>query len=185
MLAIQDYKVSIATSWNPNRFNSKQWEQWLTTCQYLHLNSIPTKVLITLTPDLFNIPKEQLWGIFENFEKCALLESFLFEPLIGDECNKEADAWLCKFHKWYKKWGFTMKNELEERLSNWRFNCNSTYTMEPDGSIKIGCPQYKRPYILSKCITCDKADICQPCMLQKTCSYPKKLAKLISEEGQK
>ena len=177
MLKAKKNKINIATSWNPNRFTAEQMDTWLVLCRICANENVPIKVLITLTPDLFKMNMREVLSVFDQIEGAGITK-FLFEPLVGDECNREADEWLCKFHKKYKG---NMENELESSLNNYIHNCSSTYTMEPDGTIRHGCPQYKeRVALLEECTTCERAAYCQPCVLQRTCSYPKKLGKLIN-----
>ena len=110
------------------------------------------------------------------------VQKFLYEPYIGkNECNEKADEWLCMFHDNYTG---GMTNLIEEKLDNWNCDCNEIYTLEPDGEIRKGCPDslvLKEKTYCNDCLTCDKVDRCRPCMLQKTCSYPKKLSEKLGK----
>lgn len=171
------YDISIATSWNPNRFTSKREELWLNAIK--ELSSLDILLLITLTEDLFTST-----SIYEILRKVELAgcKKFLFEPYISTkECNDIADEWLCMFHDTYNG---NMNNMLEEKLFNWNCNCDETYTLEPDGIIRKGCPDslmIKEKYICEECLTCNFSEKCRPCKLQKTCSYPQKLLKKLKE----
>src|SRR5574344_965196 len=45
-------KVFIGTSWNPHRFNDREYKKWLSNLKLLEHNNIDCRVLITLTDDL-------------------------------------------------------------------------------------------------------------------------------------
>ena len=175
---ITKYNLSVATSWNNRRFSPALWGIWLNNVRILapilKENFI---VMITLTDDLVSENMEYVNLMLGQIEGAGV-KQFLFEPYIGDvEVHDKADEWLCKVHDWYPG---LMKNLLEEKLRDWNCNCDDVCTLEPDGVIRKGCPDLLASGVMNYCIdcmTCEHSDICRPCMLQKTCSYPKKLAK--------
>jgi len=173
---IKSYDVSIATSWNPDRFTPALYELWFDNLKCL-TGLVDITVMITLTEDLLRIGVGTMVFVLGRLEGVGV-KKFLFEPYIGDlEVHDKADEWLCELHDAYPG---LMTNLLEERLSDWNCNCDETYTLEPDGVIRKGCPDLLASGLQNfcvDCLTCNNSDICRPCMLQKTCSYPKKLAK--------
>lgn len=172
------YNLKIATSWNFKRFTPALRELWFNNVAFLapRLKENFT-VMITLTDDLVSTEPEFMNFILGRMEGSGV-EQFLFEPYIGDfEVHEKADEWLCKVHDCYPG---LMKNLLEEKLKNWNCNCDDVYTLEPDGVIRKGCPDLLASGVQNycvDCVTCEHSDVCRPCMLQKTCSYPKKLAR--------
>ena len=180
---IQKYNLSVATSWNYRRFNTQgnyMLDDWVNNVRVLTKNNVDLLVLITLTEDLLEAPLSEViyyFGIMEG----AGVKKFLFEPYIGlKECNEKADEWLCEFHDSYPG---LMRNLLEEKLDNWKCDCNNVFTLEPDGTLRKGCPDYVGVLELTfntDCITCEYNSKCSPCMLQRSCSYPKKLAKKLT-----
>ena len=168
--------VSIATSWNPHRFSVTQYKKWLRAIGALTSKDVPVRVLITLTRDLFEMDMQDVLDIFMDMEKAGA-DEFLFEHYVGEnECNEEADEWLCRFHD-ESIGNIKMTNLIEERLTNWQCNCDDVWTLEPSGELRKGCPQLASGvHVVNECLYCDKVGYCRPCVLQRTCSYPKKLA---------
>ena len=167
-------KPAIATSWNPERFTTTQYYTWLNNMDVIINRGFDVKVLITLTPSLFGEPMNEFISILDDIEDTGCTK-FLFEPYVGKhEYHDAADKWLCDFVDAYKG---NMENCIIEKLSNWHCNCEETYTIEPTGELKKGCPQFHGVNIPTECLTCENGHVCRPCVLQKTCSYPKRLAK--------
>ena len=101
-------------------------------------------------------------------------------PEATNEYHQKADDFLCKI---YKEWRWKFNNFIVERIKNWNCNCSSVATIEPDGKVKVGCPQYTGNINIRKeCLDCSLANICNPCYLQQSCSFPKKLYQLIKEK---
>lgn len=179
---LKAYNIQVATSWNIERFyTSELLLTWLHNVKKVVSSNIDVLVLITLTPELLRTNFNEVLNIFDMMERNGI-EKFLFEPYIGEiECNSQADEWLCKFHTQYKG---GMENLLESRLENWNCACENVYTLEPNGSIKKGCPDslINKKSFCFDCLSCELSYKCNPCMLQKSCSYPKKLLKLIQSE---
>lgn len=174
---IKKYDLTIATSWNPERFTRAYEDIWYENLRMLCEHDVDVTVMITLTKDLVESSPRLFNFLLGRLEGTGV-QKFLFEPYIGDvEVHDKADEWLCEIHDSYPG---LMRNLLEEKLSNWNCCCDDTYTLEPDGIIRKGCPDLLTAGVQNycvECMTCKHSDICRPCMLQKTCSYPKKLAK--------
>ena len=183
---IKKYKISVSTSWNPQRFINNTIIDW---CYGLYSISKVAKykplVLITLTEDLFN--NKELYNILDGLEGLdgiPYISGVLFEHYIGPEATEEyhqkADNFLCKI---YKEWHWKFNNFIIDKLDNWNCNCSNIKTLEPNGILRVGCPQYNGNIITRKeCLECQFANICNPCYLQKSCSFPKKLYQLVKEE---
>ena len=174
---IDEYNLTIATSWNLKRFTRAEEGMWCENLAKLCQHGVDVTVMITLTEDLLNISPVLMCFYLGKLEGVGV-QKVLFEPYIGDvEVNDKADEWLCDVHDCYPG---LMKNLLEEKLRDWNCNCDDVCTLEPDGVIRKGCPDLLASGVMNycvDCITCEHSGICRPCMLQKTCSYPKKLAK--------
>lgn len=184
---INKYNISISTSWNPLRFNDKTELDWIYGLYTIHrFTKVKPLVLITLTRDLFT--NEKLYDVLDALDGSDDLGSYvsgiLFEHYVGpeadDKYNQEADDFLCKI---YKEWRWKFNNFIIDRLNNWNCNCGNIATLEPNGNLKAGCPQYQGKYeIRVECLNCSLANICNPCPLQFSCSFPKKLYQLVKEE---
>lgn len=179
-LLFKEHKMSIATSYNPQRFPSDRLLfKWADNMRKATNVGIDVIVLITLTPDLFNLPIEKVGEITLHMYTSGV-RGFLFEPYIGEqEYHKEADEWLIKFHEYYKNKKYPVKSLILDKIKDWNCDCSHTYTLEPSGRLRKGCPQYGGTNIPDECLMCDKNDVCRPCVLQKTCSYPKKFAEWV------
>lgn len=171
----KEYNLSVATSWNKTRFNDIQFCQWIDNLNVLTSENVDVTVLITLTQDLLEDDLRHVLYVLGIMERYGV-KKFLFEPCIGSgECNNLADEWLCKFHDMYEG---NMTNLLEERLGEWFCNCDDVHTLLPTGELRKGCPdsfEVDRQFC-DECLNCELSGNCRPCVLQKTCSYPKKLA---------
>ena len=171
---LKNADLSVATSWNPTRFTKEQYDKWIENVWKVRQAKVDTKVLITLTPDLFAMQMEDILSVFERIEGVGV-EKFEFEPYIGSkEYHKEADDFLCRFHDAYKG---KMENHTTRKLYDWNCNCSNVFTIYPSGEMKRGCPMYKGINIVEDCLQCGIAYMCRPCPLLKECSYPKKYAK--------
>lgn len=175
--------ISIATSYNPQRFTESQYELWLENLSSVSKNCIDVLVLITLTKDLFEKPLEEFLKVIDDLD-IAGVKAFTFEPYIGEvEVNGEADEWLISFYKEFLKLNLNIKCSIVEKLDNWNCDCSYTMTLNPVGKLSKGCPQFTQVQVPENCLTCDNAHVCRPCVLQKTCSYPKKFAKWLKENA--
>lgn len=175
---VRRFNLKVATSWNYRRFTPALREIWFENVKVLaRMLDEDFTVMITLTDDLISMEPEFMNFTLGQLEGAGVTQ-FMFEPYIGDvEVHDKADEWLCKVHDYYPG---LMKNLLEDKLWNWNCNCDDTYTLEPDGVIRKGCPDLLAAGVKSYCVDCLSCELsmrCRPCMLQKSCSYPKKLAK--------
>lgn len=173
---------SLATSWNPNRFNKEEYQIWLNHLNILADNDIKTLVLITLTEDLISIKAEVFMDIISDWNPKALY-SIRFENYIGPETTPEfferVDDWLCEV---YKIWNSPIINSTPEYISKCYHDCSNIYTLEPNGTLKAGCTHIQHPYFPNECYLCDRVDVCKPCILQRYCSVPRKFLELTSKK---
>lgn len=175
-----DRKISIATSWNPVRFTESLPEsRWLENLKALAAMKRDCMVLVTMTEDLI---ADNMWdsvlAAFDRIDSTGACSKLLLEHLVDDhmlpDLFQRCDAWLCKLHDAWR-WKFT--NKLEEKLKQgWKFICNDSWTLHPDGHMTKGCPHGKRRTLCKACLTCKRAAECKPCQLQKACTYPEQLA---------
>ena len=105
----------------------------------------------------------------------------MFEQLISDK-NTEThfiavDKWLCDITD---KWNIKAENLILDRVNNWYFDCDSTYTLRPDGEFVFGCPHKYNVSFVQKCLSCSKSLTCRPCKLQSLCSFPKELYRKVN-----
>ena len=168
--------LSIATSWNPNRFSANPFIKvaWLGNIE--RLNTKPL-ILITLDQDLLKYDIKDFIELLHEFENRGIKE-VLFEPLVDnsldDNFQNKVDEWLCNTYDIWRKNNIKIRNKIEEQILHWDFRCDSL-TLEPNGLIRKGCILGNEcNKILDKCLTCNLAKICKPCVLHKRCSfYPK------------
>lgn len=170
---------SISTSWNPNRFNSIQYDVWKKNCKIISDNEIVHTIMITLTDDLFKITAKEFISIASEWINPTLKE-IKFEHYVGNEVTPEyfdkADEWLCEL---YKEWNIPITLGILNKINCWKFDCDEVYTLYPDGRLINCCPHATHGIVASECYTCDKVSTCRPCRLQPYCSYPHKLAELV------
>jgi len=76
----------ISTSWNPNRFNSRQYEIWKNNCNIISKHGIEYRIMITLTNDLFKIPAKEFLDIANEWITPTLKE-LKFEHYVGEEVS--------------------------------------------------------------------------------------------------
>lgn len=181
--------IRVSTSWNPLRFpTDHQYDIWRKNCQKLSDNDISYRIMVTLTTDLIDGWDAETFLHTAHEWLTPTLSDIKFEHYVGEENTPEyfdkADEWLCDI---YKHWNLPVDMELVSRGCSWNYNCSDIYTLYPDGTIKNECPHASARYTPVECVTCERAEICRPCRLQKYCSYPKKLAELIKldKEGDK
>lgn len=173
---IKDYDLDIATSWNQTRFTPKQFDIWIDNLKLLEQYNLSCIILITLTEDLINCDYNTFLTLLSELDKIKSITGIKFEQLVDNskkaEFYERVDNWLCKISK---DWSFSFKNLLLENLNDWNCDCSKTYTLTPSGILKKGCPQYTQTNVLQQCLSCKLANVCKPCILQKECSFPKKL----------
>lgn len=175
--------INIATSWNYSRFNNMEYHMWLKNIERLHRANIPVKILITLTKDLIDSDIYYFINMISYWDREYGIDSILFEHLIDDntslEFNDQVDNWLCEVYKLWEDYKVSIKNEIIDKLDHWYCDCRDTYTLNPDGTIVTGCPHSSKIYMVNECLSCPQSNKCMPCRLQKYCTYPKRLAKLV------
>ena len=179
---------SIATSWNKTRFTAEQEQKWLKNLELFSESHKKCMVLITMTPDLVYSPLDQIIDVLNRIDSTRGVDSILFEHLISDTVTdsfqQDCDSWLCSMHdcwKWPK-----LNNRIEEKVkaNRWKFDCSSTKTILPNGELRDGCPQKTSTCICLECLSCKNSSFCQPCSLQRFCTFPKKLYKKLTEDVQ-
>lgn len=171
---LKKYNIHIATSWNNIRLNKQQYMTWINNIHKINTYNIDCIVLITLTDDLIH-NVEKLTDTLTDLDKTKI-RGVLFEQLLDyskdQNFYEKVDTFLCKISE---NWQYSFKNLIIDKLNTWNCDCKKTYTLEPTGIIRKGCPQYIQPQIVNECLSCSLANICKPCPLQKHCSFPKKL----------
>lgn len=180
---LQERQIPIATSWNLQRFTHPQYIQWIYHLKELSKTNDLT-CLITLTPDLFSqTGTNSFWQTISDVK--SYFSYIQFEPLHDESKTQEfynqTDEWLVQAYQTARKKSLTYLFPQFQKDYQWKFNCAGTYTMHPDGSIRYGCPEYQKTYILPQCYSCQCVTECQPCRLQKCCTRPNKLYSLIRD----
>lgn len=180
---IKENNITVATSWNPRRFTTKQYSQWLDNLSLLENHNINCTIMITLTEDLIEIDPLDFYNQYVSvWDKIKSIKYIKFEPLVDEDKTEEfyemVDDWLCLLHQYWKT---HIINILENELENHFCKCENVYTLYPSGDLKHGCPMYKRTKVNMSCFGCNLSHICKPCVLQQHCVYPKKLYNLLKE----
>lgn len=164
----------IATTFRP----SKQWFKNLK--EVSSINDFGIRILVTLTNDLIRqVPSKLIESLLFLKQNECNIDSILFEQLLDenktDSFYKAVDEWLYSIHFIYNLEDLGIRSIIVDQILNgWYFNCKNVYTLDPDGTIKQGCPQKERYKTLDKCYMCEKANRCRPCVLQTKCVYPHK-----------
>jgi len=172
--------ISLATSLSWGRFNQEQYLKWKNNLEKLKQKNIHCKLLITMSEQLIKEVKPYIMiGILKNLDRYSI-DAVAFEQLIDKTKDAEfydsVDDWLCKLHDF---WPTILKMEntiINQIKKGWIFNCENVYTLHPNGEITGGCPQKEEYKIVEKCYTCERNEHCRPCILQRQCTYPHKLA---------
>ena len=169
---IKHYNISIATSWNLKRFTNDQLNKW-----FDNIKKVQCDVLITMTDDLITKSgTEKMFEILEHLDNFGTVKNIIFEQVVDDRMNEQhyeqVDNWLCNIHD---NWHFKMNNAIEDKLEKCILDCSKVKTLEPNGILHNGCPQFKTVHIVNKCLSCELNKICKPCILQKHCTFPTKL----------
>lgn len=178
--------LSVATSWNLNRFSPVEYYSWLNNLKRLHDNGISCRVLITLTKDLIKCDIHEFINVIKIWDnEYHAIDSILFEQLIDENATPEfyaqVDEWLCKVHALWEINSICIENTIVKKLEHWHCDCTNVYSLHPDGRITNGCPHTENVHVPNECLICPQSDKCIPCRLQKYCTYPKKLAQLVKE----
>lgn len=163
--------IDIATSWNPNRFNIVTYNIWLSNIGRLKNKPL---ILITIDQDLIKFNKFKLLSIMNELYMRGVRE-VLFEPLVDnsldDTFQHRADMYLCDIHKLWKEYKIPVKSLIEEQILDWDMRCDSK-TLYPNGEVKRGCILGDECHkILDKCLHCQFAKVCKPCVLHNRCSF--------------
>lgn len=115
-------------------------------------------------------------SLLREWDNIESVEGILFEPLLDYQMSKDlherADLWLCNL---YDKWNFRIRNLIADKVMKWNCNCSDVWTLNPNGKLIRGCPQFEKKFVLNECLGCNLAGICRPCHLQHICSFPKNL----------
>ena len=178
----KEHEIALATSWNPKRFNEEQYKLWVENLRKLGENGLKCIILITLTEDLLSY--ENFDSLLREWDNIESIEGILFEPLLDYQMSKDlherADLWLCNL---YNKWNLRIRNLIADKVMKWNCNCSDVWTLNPNGKLIRGCPQFEKKLVLNECLGCNLAGICRPCHLQHICSFPKNLYKKVLEDA--
>lgn len=176
---------SVATSWNPYRFDNIQYEMWYHNCNWLSkATGIRPALLITMDNDLLNMGVDNFLKVIDDWDS-SMFKGIKLEYYNGynkDNYFNQVDEFLCELHS---KWRSDIYNDIVDRVKHWWHDCSGVYTLNPNGIIHHRCPHNMPPTVPNECYTCDRVDICRPCVLQQQCSFPKKFSQLIESEGDK
>ena len=170
---IKEYNLDVATSWNPNRFDNKQYELWIKNIAILLDNQVKVTVLITLTEDLF---KSNLKTMLEDLDILSnqYLVGVQFEQFVQSTIKlvQQSDEFMVKI---YDNWNYKYDNLLALKYKEGNLNfCNSIMSLLPNGDLKIGCPQTENNQLLNNCFECKYNKVCKPCIKQTTCTFLKR-----------
>lgn len=178
---------SVGTSWNPTRFTNDEYKTWVNNVDIVakRLPDIKMRVLVTMTKELLSMPIKKVHDIISSWNSDAIRD-IKFEYYVGDYANEEyfaeCDEWLCNI---YNGWNHDIILANTRDAKQFFYDCTGVYTLNPDGSMHKGCPHISNITIPTKCYTCEKADVCKPCQLQRFCSYPYKFIELVKERENK
>lgn len=176
-----DYNIPIATSWNEFRFNENNYKIWVEKINdYQKYNSL--RILITLTDDLITwdidrfIALTDEWG--DNF-------NIKFEYLIDETKDQEfydrSNKWLCKLYN--SRINKIIDNFNKANYFGFEDRCLHTFTMTPNGSIKLGCPNYTSYNDKLKCLSCELNKFCLGgCAAQKHCTLSNDLYNILTRK---
>lgn len=175
----------LSTSWNQTRFTQLEYIRWMNNLVTVGEWGLKPGIIITLTDDLIDKPPEDLVGEMMIWPSESI--GFVrFEHYIGPEADEEylkrADDWLCKLYE--LRHHINLRIETFDKNITWYHDCADVWTLEPNGRLTNTCPNglYNRKNIIDKCMTCEHAIECMPCRLQRFCSYPHQLRKLLESE---
>ena len=174
---ILERNLGVATSWNPSRFHGSQYNTWLANLRVLAINNIKSRVLVTITEDLMSINPSKLITMFEQWSDTSGVSDIRFEMLVDNTKTQQfydrCDDWLLMIDQLWNQ--NIVENSIITQLKQWYFDCSRTYTLQPNGTLTFGCPQYIQTEVVSRCFDCEYSNNCQPCRLQRCCTFPKKL----------
>lgn len=177
----------VSTSWNPGRFSDCEYRRWLDNINMLGSKLPNTKlgVLITMTDDLISSYPPEIFNKVISQWNHRVIKHIRFEHYVSENNTEDyyrnCDEWLCEI---YKSWNSPIPMYNISQVEDWYFDCTDTWTLQPDGTIRNGCPHTVDIYVPDRCYTCERVNVCRPCRLQKYCSYPEKFISLVkSREG--
>lgn len=170
----------VATSWNPDRFNNDEYEIWLDNISRLNGNiNKKVMVLVTLVDSVLSLTPDEFNSIISRWNS-DVISSIRFEHLVDRSITPEyfekVDNWLCNI---YKSWNSSIRMANKDSILNWHQDCSDIFTLTPEGILRHGCPHNSISHIPTRCYTCNKVDICQPCRLQRYCSFSEKFYNLV------
>lgn len=176
------YDLSIATSWNLNRFDNNQYNIWINHLNLLSENELNCIIMITMTEDLVEYNIDKFIDMLSQWDNIKSIKEIKFEYLIDNNSKNDlhlkCDEWLCRLDD---NWNFHFTNFIKENLNNWNYYCNNVYTLLPNGKMIKGCPHNANITFADECLDCQLVNICKPCRLQSRCSFPKKLYEKVKQ----
>lgn len=175
---LKEHHVDIATSWNPNRFNSLQYRSWLSKIDETLAAQLHTTVLITLTHDLFQSNINDVLQDLSRFN-CDYFDGVKFEPYVQSTLSlvEEADKWLVDQ---YVNWHYPYRNVIADDYRNGNMHfCKNIWTIQPDGNAINSCPATEKSVFLNNCLSCKYNKVCRPCIKQNVCTFFKELYKKV------
>lgn len=170
---------SVGTSWSPSRFQGDEYDRWLRNIDQIN-GVMKIRVLCTMTHELLSMNPKDVIEIMKDWNSDTV-NDVLFENLIDESVNAEyfrkADDWLCELARcWDLNFRLVNAYDVYGRCND----CSGVYTLTPDGELLPGCPHHGEFSIPIECYSCDLAEVCRPCRLQKLCSFPKKFYDLLT-----
>ena len=164
--------INIATTYRP-------FSKWINNLKKLSSKNKNIRVLFTLTDELIKQdPQDVVNTIKQLLLDGCYIESILFEQLLDSNKDKnfynKVDQWLYDIHFKYNLEDVVQSVIVDQILNGWNFDCSMVKTLEPDGTIKQGCPQREQYRVIPECYNCSKSKTCRPCILQTQCVYPHK-----------
>lgn len=172
------------TSWNAGRFTPEQYKIWLSNLGRLKEHHMKISALVTLDHDLIKISPEDFLKTVHEWDPDVMV-GVKFEQLVAHDNSPEwfesVDEW---FSHLYTVWDSPI-SIINTTYGGWYFDCTGTYTLYPDGRIKVGCMHESSFMVPKECYTCEYAAKCKPCIKQKYCSYPKKFYELVNKDKEK
>lgn len=155
-------------------------DKWVDNLKYLISRGTDVSILVTM--DWFMLGYLSGTIDFEKVIDKCIIENKIpirFEPLVGIEAD---DKYFEVYDKILLK---ILQNHFDEperyinlqELDNYKKDCSQVYTLYPNGKIYHGCPHRVDISPCTDCLSCDRSSICQPCRLQKFCSFPRETYK--------
>lgn len=186
---LAEHEISVATSWNYNRFHdSNELDVWFHNIMKLLENRIYITILITLTEDVcftsesktvFFSVLDRISGIMDDERLMGYLRGVRFEPFVQSthELIMKADTLMIEvYHRNYK-----FINILAEDYKRGNIhNCAEIYTLMEDGCLINSCPHEVNDNILEECLSCKYSKVCKPCKKQNVCTFFKSFFEVLN-----